>query len=510
MATVMTTNILVKGITTPKWVNISSLNPATATLSDLRDLLIAKKIITATHEFLVDDVVVDADDLGTWTIMAGSKAESDGKRSIQVQAATETPTPAGGGTGTSTGGSTGTGTGTDTGSGSGTGTGTGTGGGETGAGGGGDDDDDPTLEESGDPDIPAKPGPLTPPTRPTPPPPIELPSVADATERLQYYADLSNRQRRWIFKKVGMYRGIRMLLKNQNLVSPGTTVVVEPRDGKTWPDAVPTSPTLAVTAQVAFSWAYHSFQKDVSHSASLGGSYKMVGLSTKYQRDESQLKIHEKTKIYMYGEYLLPKISLVLDKYDLKMSDAAIKKFQRFLNLPMRAQRYEELVGLLTGEIGAYVPLEVMVGGRLWSERESEVTNTDEMDRKVDEFGAKLSVKAKIFSISAGYGYRNEQNQTNSTSTSTEDVRLNLVGGDPAKFPEPPKWIGSLGPYKSWAPIKYAKLEPVITFLPDDLRNKFLEVMDRYAPYDPGDELIDFRAYIRDYMVPDEDDLDDR
>jgi hypothetical protein len=313
-----------------------------------------------------------------------------------------------------------------------------------------------------------------------------------------------------VFKKVGMYRGIRMLLKNQNLVSPGTTVVVEPKDGKTWPDAVPTSPTLAVTAQVAFSWAYHSFQKDVSHSASFGGSYKMVGLSTKYQRDESQLKIHEKTKIYIYGEYLLPKISLVLDKYDLKMSDAAIKKFERYLSLPMRAQRYEELVGLLTGEIGAYVPLEVMVGGRLWSERQSEVTNTDEMDRKVDEFGAKLSVQAKVFSISAGYGYRNEQNNTNSTSTSTEDLRLNLVGGDPAKFPEPAKWIGSLGPYKTWAPIKYAQLEPVITFLPNDLRNKFLEVMDRYAPYDAGDELIDFRAYIRDYMMPDEDDLDDR
>jgi hypothetical protein len=490
-------NLLVKGVASPRWVPLGSLDPSTATLVQLRSLLVSKKIMGSTDTFMVDDAEVDAEDLGAWTILAATKSEGDGKRSIQVKPAAGGTTSTGSGTtGTGTGTSTDTGGGTDTGGTDGTdgtdGTGTSTGG-----------DDSPVKEDDGDPDQPA-PGPLTPPTRPSVPS-VVLPSVADETVRLQYYNDLTRKQKRWVFAKVGMYRGLRFLLSNQNLASPGTDVVVVPRSGTTWPNGVPTSPTLSISASVAFTWTYHLFQKDVSHSASLGGSYKMVGLSAKYQRDESHLEIREKTKTYIYGEYLLPKISLVLDKDDLVMPPAVVDKFRAILRRSMQAARYFELVRLLNDQIGAYVPLEIIVGGRLWSERTTDVTSNDDLDRKVDAFGTKLSVQAKAFSINAGYNYRNEQNRTDSSTTSNDSLQLNLVGGDPAKFPEPPKWIGSLGPYKSWAPVKYAALEPTIAFLPGDVRDGFLEVVDRFAPYDPGDELVNYRAYIRDFMVPDDD-----
>jgi hypothetical protein len=55
--------------------------------------------------------------------------------------------------------------------------------------------------------------------------------------------------------------------------------------------------------------------------------------------------------------------------------------------------------------------------------------------------------------------------------------------------------------------VKYAALEPTISFLPGDVRDGVLEVVDRYAPYNAGDQLVDYRAYIRDLMVPDLDDL---
>ena len=110
-----------------------------------------------------------------------------------------------------------------------------------------------------------------------------------------------------------------------------------------------------------------------------------------------------------------------------------------------------------------------------------------------------------MFSVNAGYNYRNEENEASSSTTSNDSLQLNLVGGDPAKFPEPAKWIGTLGPYKSSVAVKFASLEPTIAFSPSDVRNGVIEVMDRFAPYDPGDNLVDYRAYIRDFIVPDDD-----
>jgi len=481
----MAQNLLVKGVATPRWISLDKLDPDKANLTQLRTLLVSKSIMAAKDLFVVDGTAVDEVDLAGWSITSATKPEGAGKRSVEVK---PSASPSNGTTEPVD--STAPDESED---------------GATPA----NDDDSPTAEDAVDPDDTSTGSggrPLARTDRPTPPS-IELPSEADETLRLQYYSDLTKPKKRWVFRKVGLYRGLRFLLGSDTLASPGTDILVVPRSGKSWPNAVPTSPTLAISMKLAFTWTYHSLQKDVSHSASLGGSYKMVGLSMKYQRDESHLEIHEKTKIYMYGEYLLPKISLVLEKDDLVMPPPVVAKFKRILDRPMQAKRYAELASLLNDELGAYVPLEVIVGGRLWSERTREVTNNDDLARKVDEFGAKLSVKAKVFSVNAGYNYRNEENKTKSDSTATEDVSLQLVGGDPAKFPEPPKWIGSLGPYKSWAAVKYARLEPTITFLPVDLRNKLLEVFDRFAPYDPGDQLVDYRAYIREYMIPEDDDL---
>jgi hypothetical protein len=82
---------------------------------------------------------------------------------------------------------------------------------------------------------------------------------------------------------------------------------------------------------------------------------------------------------------------------------------------------------------------------RLWSERTTEVTSKDDLNRKVDAIGAKLSAQAKVFSVNAGYNYRNEENRASSSTTSNDSLQLNLVGGDPDKFPEPAKWIGTVG-----------------------------------------------------------------
>ena len=117
MTQTITLNLLVKGAASPRWVPLSNLDPASATLLQLRSLLVSKKIMASTDTFMVDDAEVDTEDLGAWTILAGTKSEGEGKRSIQIKKLVDGTTGTGTGTGgtpTGTGGSEGTGTGTGT------------------------------------------------------------------------------------------------------------------------------------------------------------------------------------------------------------------------------------------------------------------------------------------------------------------------------------------------------------------------------------------------------------
>lgn len=340
------------------------------------------------------------------------------------------------------------------------------------------------------------------------------------------FFDLGIAQREDLLDRVGFYRGVVIDHSLSNPVEAGFRDVLmraDARDEGAGPEDVPSvRPAHLLYRKPNFSGYFENdyttsnsiFQTQkngvTNLSFSLGvaagkfGNSVALGASlTKYGRQEESSSFVGKT-VYTTANFYLPKIELSFDNTQACASRAFFDACERAVaasaaadpavsdasavepavNDPEERRRFEKLKKVLD-DFGHFVPLQTLVGGRLFATEKKLFEGSEKSSDFTDRFGigVKASLSTVYVDVEASGSYENSKQEATRTKSSSEmqTMTFNAIGGEGTVVQDAAAWAESLYDYRRWASVQRENLIPSINLLPEDLRDKCWQVLTRFS-----------------------------
>lgn len=345
---------------------------------------------------------------------------------------------------------------------------------------------------------------------------IEAPALPDRTERLKIdsparleerirpverkseesskwdtYATLSNEARGHLIEISGALRGI--LLK-------GDTVTWSHREVLDRGD----SPAALFTARVpqqsysssqvmTFEARERDVRSTIGGSAAASLSTVWVAAEAEVSRQEAQETKTVNTVAYTYTELLVPKLELLLGR-ERPIVRECLDALNSFAGCDGRF--FPDFIRLreLFTQWGAYLPLETVLGGKLFLTDEKRVKTRQEAERFAMEARAALKIRG-------GVGLRASGETSSGKGSIDQDeslsALLHAVGGDPGLVGATEKWSASLGNWLSWRPCRVEQLVPLYSFATEEAqRGIFLTLWFWQNLWRSDPMMLDFDHYL--------------
>lgn len=276
------------------------------------------------------------------------------------------------------------------------------------------------------------------------------------------YADLDDGQKRKLFDRVNIFRGLRFT-ENKGIERSFN-------DLYTWnegylPDFARPHDNTVQTSAYSFSKMSHELKKlSVNQgSASLNSQFASAESEFRYEKNRSETESH-------VNEYLLEKFTVRKANFDVDFDKAVVS--EKFVDavaqaLDKRLAKEEKAYNLvkLLNEWGYYVPKTFTLGGCLYSEEVTRIDDYSVSESEKESFSA--SFKSSFESIGGGgaFGGTWEKDESSATSEKYKNLTIKQIGGVEGMQNDYQKWITSLFDAKNWDMAECEELYPSVLLL---------------------------------------------
>jgi len=214
----------------------------------------------------------------------------------------------------------------------------------------------------------------------------------------------------------------------------------------------------------------------------------------------------EKKTYYMFAEYVVPKITLILKEDRPTLSPRFIDAMRKLLDGSSDSVRKLTSAYALLDTNGWYLSSSLTLGGRLYQTQAVKTNKTTTKSRVEEKFQADFEANVgvpEVFEASGGGGTTTETKTTRSNSvyeSVTSESRV-VVGGDPKGLLKKnglSPWIASLSAANTWMVIG-VELIPVAALLPTDVLNSFRKLQTAFGAYETATKamVLDAKSYFR-------------
>jgi hypothetical protein len=199
------------------------------------------------------------------------------------------------------------------------------------------------------------------------------------------------------------------------------------------------------------------------NSLSLGAPF--VSAEAEYKHSKEKITGSSKVVSYMVQKHVVSKASFNLNPNELIVDNAFVLEVDRIFK--RKDSEKDTLCNLLhaLNEWGMYIPVEVTLGGALYSFEKTEISDFSQAEKESKEFSA--SVKASYSGVSGGGGHGQSSSSSSSTSTSTKyvNIQINQIGGRPSSAKNEESLKDSLCNAMSWQIVDIEKFYPSLMLL---------------------------------------------
>ena len=293
--------------------------------------------------------------------------------------------------------------------------------------------------------------------------------------------------------------------------APNSPVKYTPLDGKP-------SSRIPKFSSARYQWtnvsrAIHEIRKSNVYAAEASGSAGMDGLgdiklNVSYRHEQEDYHKHENSKTWAMFTVLIPKAVIDINRdQEICASNDLLKAVKEVLKGGNTQDTYTKLHEKIFSKFGYYFPCEVTVGGKLENSNSFELTKDSNIKEELDKFnvGMAASVDAQEYGKYSGSTSVGGTQQSSDKKTILEtmlSMSSLVTGGDENTVPTVTNfapWSASLSSLSRWRVIDTCDLIPVISLLPDDLRNACVSLISNWsvAEMDRRHTLVDMNRYIR-------------
>ncbi len=229
----------------------------------------------------------------------------------------------------------------------------------------------------------------------------------------------------------------------------------------------------------------------VGISASVGASGWGVSVAGEIAGSDTTANLTKGSTAYTYSELTVPKVQLQLANEP--VNPDCLADLEWFNGKDGRSFEHFERLRRFFEDWGAYLPIETIVGGKLFMTDEKTVSSIQ--DAKKFERSAKLAFKHAVVEGSATFA------STRSTATEDENhartAMLQAVGGDPGLVHDPSQWAASLGSYRNWRPCRVDRMKPLYQFASRAAQTGIYNTLRFWGQLWRTDQLmLDFDQYL--------------
>lgn len=337
---------------------------------------------------------------------------------------------------------------------------------------------------------------------------------ANLTKSVDFYA-LSQAEQKLLYDRVGLFKGIVIDHSKDAPVQQGFRDVLK-REKTVPPKGLPAEEHTDVVRVMfkrprlsGFYESTYTFDESERKSQETGvfslgfglavnySSFK-VGVGVRagfnYGHQYMQQKSAHKKRMEVVSSFFLPKIDLSFDALRPCAADDFVDAVTQALKADAAATHPFLRLCKVLKHFGHFVPLNLLIGGRLYSVNTKEITEETEINNALTEYNAKLQVAVET--MTTDVGLESKMNKTDSNQAASrakaenQSLQLTAVGGEGAYVNNTAKWVESMAHFSQWGLVKFDNLIPSLHVLSPALQQKCSYAILDYVQGSTIDDLL--------------------
>ncbi|KAF6796484.1 hypothetical protein CSOJ01_13144 [Colletotrichum sojae] len=240
---------------------------------------------------------------------------------------------------------------------------------------------------------------------------------------------------------------------------------------------------IVVEDDMRSSMVRNNFEKS-SVDAKTGGGYAGLGIgvtagsSREIQRGTKKEK--KKFAQKMIGQYMLPRVTLILNPDDLIVTDEAKEAAKEIDD-----KKDGALIRKFHQRFGEFFSHEVTIGGMLTSTKTWEGSETIKDEKKKEDF--KKTIGLAVTTVNIGLESKSDktvgqdESLTAASRDTTDRVVFEAVGGNTILASNPQQWCATVGNHDNWRVIERAELKRLIESMADSASRDMKDIVNWFS-----------------------------
>jgi MAC/Perforin domain len=240
-----------------------------------------------------------------------------------------------------------------------------------------------------------------------------------------------------------------------------------------------------------YSYTYHEFSSGLHKNLYFGGHLgagvpDIFEFSTSASHKAGLLEHSETVEVHFQASQQVPKARVIFKKEDISLDD-------EFVDSVEAACKKDDVQGLLRllERNGQFVPLSIVLGGRIVLSTTKKLNSKSEFDAAKTELQAAASGRYVYDGVTvkgdAGVAGGTREERERNLTAQMKALHMEVIGGDERESTSDTDklgthWIDTVGPFFGWKTIGFEpkSLVPIIDFLPRDIAETCRAMLRKY------------------------------
>ena len=276
------------------------------------------------------------------------------------------------------------------------------------------------------------------------------------------YLELTDEEKAFLFQNVNIFRGF--LFSENDGGGRGFHDLYTWQDGYLPTFLQPVVNTMQRT-EYSFSKLTHEMKKMNINTASISFHSRFASMDSEFKHEKENSKSSSKVSEYLLSQYIIHKCGFKTNFDRVRVAPAFLEEVENIVNKKEKDRmRCLELIELLN-EWGYYVPQVFSLGGILYSETVTEVTDLEMAEKEKTDFSASFDTSFRQIGGGGAYGGSWMTEQKDSSSHKFENTALYQIGGAAGASSDYVRWTTSLYDAKRWNLSALTTLYPSLMLL---------------------------------------------
>lgn len=277
------------------------------------------------------------------------------------------------------------------------------------------------------------------------------------------YNKLSFEKKQELFQNANIFRGL--IFSNKDGIKRSFHDLYSWKQEGDLPSFARPLKNTFVKTECSFSKMTHELKKMNVDTASVSFSSPYASGESEYKHEKGRSTSSSQTNEYLLAQFIVRYGEFNIDFDRIAVSTDFVKAVAQAVDNKTRDRdRCENLIEVLN-KWGYYVPQEFSLGGILYSEKITQISEYSQANTEKSDFSA--SFKASFDGIGGGAAYSNSHSteETQSSTTKYERTDIYSIGGVPGMTNDYPSWASSLHDATFWDMGECICLMPTLMLL---------------------------------------------